>query len=197
MKALARSIAVLAAVMAAAAPASAQTITIVNRANVSPARIIQVQRALRTQVARDLRATWRNVRPVKFGPGGWQIRLVSSINPQINKCFCYAFHDFTRASGPYAVVGVGGFYAPWSVSASHELLEMLVDPHANGREIADPVETVTYDIAGVSVSDAVTPAWFMTGSHGPWDLRHQLTAPRQNARRRLPFHPVSPILNPG
>jgi hypothetical protein len=61
----------------------------------------------------------------------------------------------------------------WSVSSvlSHEVLEMFVDPNCNlwanndnGRaysfEVCDPVEAPTYDVAKVSVSNFVTPAWF-------------------------------------
>ena len=61
----------------------------------------------------------------------------------------------------------------WSVSSvlSHEVLEMYIDPNCNlwsnnGKgavysfEVCDPVEAPTYDVAGVSVSNFVTPAWF-------------------------------------
>src|SRR3984957_2157187 len=61
----------------------------------------------------------------------------------------------------------------WSVSSvlSHEVLEMYIDPNCNlwsnnGKgavysfEVCDPVEAPTYDVAGVSVSNFVPPAWF-------------------------------------
>ena len=61
----------------------------------------------------------------------------------------------------------------WTVTLSHELLEMLADPWINGcvigsndkiyaLEVADPVEAdkLGYEIDGVLVSDFVTPAWF-------------------------------------
>jgi len=61
----------------------------------------------------------------------------------------------------------------WSVSSvlSHEVLEMFVDPNCNlwaddGKgaaysfEVCDPVETPSYAVNGVSVSNFVTPSWF-------------------------------------
>jgi hypothetical protein len=58
-----------------------------------------------------------------------------------------------------------------SVSASHELAEMLVDPNCNAfvmdpagvlycLEAADPVEETTFDVNGIAMSDFVYPAWF-------------------------------------
>ena len=60
----------------------------------------------------------------------------------------------------------------WTVTLSHELLEMLADPWTNwcagsdnkiyALEVADPVEAdeLGYEIDGVRVSDFITPAWF-------------------------------------
>lgn len=62
----------------------------------------------------------------------------------------------------------------YSVSAtlSHEILETLVDPHCNGwmqnaqdgsmwaMEVCDPVESDSYEIGGVAVSNFVTPHFF-------------------------------------
>ncbi|MFV0259183.1 MAG: hypothetical protein ACK5PP_12140 [Acidimicrobiales bacterium] len=70
----------------------------------------------------------------------------------------------------------------WSVTLSHEALEMIVDPMLNlfapgpspkpgdgGRlvlhtyEVCDVVETFSYEIDGVRVSDFVTPRYFVEG----------------------------------
>jgi hypothetical protein len=78
----------------------------------------------------------------------------------------------------------------WTVTASHELVEMLVDPWAvlgvdlgNGDwvawEAADPVEADAYGylIGDVLVSDFITPAWFTPGAPGPYDWTHSCPAP--------------------
>ena len=59
-----------------------------------------------------------------------------------------------------------------SVSASHELVEMLVDPAINlmttgpnpklvyAYESADPVEALSFDVDGIQMSDFIHPAYF-------------------------------------
>jgi hypothetical protein len=98
---------------------------------------------------------------------------------------------------PFALV----HYTPaWSLTASHELLEMLCDPTGNlvkagpspmpgqGRvnflvEIADPTEAFEfgYTINGVTVSDFYTPSYFdsvmATGVRYSWT--GAITRPRQ------------------
>ena len=93
---------------------------------------------------------------------------------------------------PYAEVSVFG---DWHVTASHEVLEMLVDPRghrfvtapsirpSDGAalvsylvEVGDPVEALTYDINGFGVSDFITPAWYDLHAAGPFD--HLGRAPR-------------------
>lgn len=75
----------------------------------------------------------------------------------------------------------------WTVAASHELLEMLIDPQGETvqsdylEEICDPVQFVWYRIGGVYVSDFVTPAWF-SAADGPWDLAGRLGGARRFAR---------------
>jgi hypothetical protein len=82
----------------------------------------------------------------------------------------------------------------WTVTASHELLEMLGDPLANqavqvgkstflAYEAADAVEADEdgYEITledgePIFVSDFVFPNWFVPDSPGPWDYRGLLTS---------------------
>ncbi|WP_143329812.1 hypothetical protein [Burkholderia sp. AU31652] len=83
-------------------------------------------------------------------------------------------HD--QANQPYALVSDDG---EWSVTVSHEVLEMLVDPSFsafvggtlnNGqsvnflKEICDPCQGNSYSVNGVSVSDFVTPAYYIAAS---------------------------------
>jgi hypothetical protein len=86
-----------------------------------------------------------------------------------------AYHDLTPGGLPLSKVFVkttlddGGLV---SVSASHELVEMLVDPAINlmttgpdpkliyAYESADPVEELSFKVNGIAMSDFVYPAYF-------------------------------------
>jgi hypothetical protein len=86
-----------------------------------------------------------------------------------------AYHDLTPAGLPLSKVFVRTTLKNGdlvSVSASHELVEMLVDPAINmmttgpdpklmyAYESADPVEELTFDVNGIAMSDFVYPAYF-------------------------------------
>ncbi|MGH8093935.1 MAG: hypothetical protein ACREIF_10745 [Chthoniobacterales bacterium] len=89
------------------------------------------------------------------------------------------YHDLTDDGLPLAKVFAGTdieYKSSWTVTASHELLEMLVDPDINlfafsqngleiffyGYEVCDACEAdeFGYKIDGVLVSDFVYPPWF-------------------------------------
>jgi len=86
-----------------------------------------------------------------------------------------AYHDLTPDGMPQAKVFVKTTldnHDLVSVSASHELVEMLVDPATNmmttgpdantmyAYESADPVEEQSFKVDGVSMTDFVYPAYF-------------------------------------
>ena len=94
-------------------------------------------------------------------------------------------HDLTPDGFPLARVFVKTTLANGdlvSVSASHELVEMLVDPAVNlmttgpdakaiySYESADPVEEVTFNVNGIPMSDFVYPAYF-EAFHKPGSVR--------------------------
>jgi hypothetical protein len=84
------------------------------------------------------------------------------------------YHDLTKDGQPISKVFVKTTIAAGqkvSVTASHELLEMIIDPgaqlwaqHTDGRfyayEMCDAVEDEEYVIDGISVSDFVHPSFF-------------------------------------
>ena len=84
------------------------------------------------------------------------------------------YHDLTKNGQPISKVFVKTTIAAGqkvSVTASHELLEMMIDPGAqlwaqntDGRfyayEMCDAVENEEYTIDGISVSDFVHPSFF-------------------------------------
>ena len=86
-----------------------------------------------------------------------------------------AYHDLTPQGLPLSKVFVRTTIKNGdlvSVSASHELVEMLVDPAINmmttgpdsrtmyAYEAADPVESLSFKVDGVPMSDFVYPAYF-------------------------------------
>jgi len=86
-----------------------------------------------------------------------------------------AYHDLTPDGLPLAKVFVKTTLKNGdlvSVSASHELVEMLVDPAINmmttgpdpkiiyAYESADPVEDLSFSVNGIPMSDFVYPAYF-------------------------------------
>jgi hypothetical protein len=94
-------------------------------------------------------------------------------------------HDLTPDGLPLAKVYVRTSLANGdlvSVSASHELVEMLVDPSLNlmtsgpdekamySYESADPVEEVSFKVNNIAMSDFVYPAYFET-FHKPHSVR--------------------------
>jgi hypothetical protein len=74
----------------------------------------------------------------------------------------------------YSKILAGASNPAWSITASHEVLEMLLNPFTNApvcvrnprtgrgvwREICDPVENCSYKIGAVDLADFVYPAWF-------------------------------------
>ena len=86
-----------------------------------------------------------------------------------------AYHDLTPEGLPLSKVFVKTTldnHDLVSVSTSHELVEMLVDPAINlmttgpdpkvfyAYESADPVEQLSFDVNGIPMSDFVYPAYF-------------------------------------
>src|SRR5205823_5839900 len=86
-----------------------------------------------------------------------------------------AYHDLTPDGLPISKVFVKTTIDDGelvSVSASHELVEMLVDPAINmmttgpdpktiyAYEMADPVEALSFNVNGIQMSDFIYPAYF-------------------------------------
>jgi hypothetical protein len=104
-----------------------------------------------------------------------------------------AYHDLTSAGLPISKVFVKTLLADKasiSVGASHELVEMGVDPWLNSAyqdthgifwagEVADPCESDSYgsSINGVLVTDFVTPNWFgHQYAKAPFDINNHLAS---------------------
>ena len=176
------AVASAAAMMIAPAVAGAQTIHIVNAANL-PARDVARFEAAAGHVANGtLHAQWGSpgVRWTRAG-GAMTMVLVGNLGPVASNCGAEAAacHGVLPNGKPVALVDVNqaDTGVPWTVSASHELFEMLVDPLAQTtmqatdgsgatwiEEVADPVEDYSHWVKGVRLSDSST--------------RHALRTPR-------------------
>jgi len=111
------------------------------------------------------------VKSTGFVKGAWAVVFLDDADSP----GALAYHDLTPDGLPQSKVFVRTTLQNGdkvSVSASHELVEMLVDPAINlmstgpdaktvyAYESADPVEALTFKVDGVPMSDFVHPAYF-------------------------------------
>jgi hypothetical protein len=186
-------------------------ISVINASTVlKDEQIKPVVKALQTQVSRDFYPVWGVDVDLDFVPskqdppaGHWLLAVLDNSD----QAEALGYHDMTADGLPLGKVFAGTdlqFGSQWSVTASHELLEMLGDPAINltaltmtaftvdqnvvGRlyayEVCDACEADPdgYEIDGVLVSDFVYPEWFesfrQTGS-AQFDFRQRITDPFQ------------------
>ena len=164
---------------------------------VTPADLMTVGAALQKQVTRDLSPLWEIEATVDcFGrledvPNGyWPVTVISNPPGAVQG----GIHE-DRLGQPFALVPAT---PGWSLSASHEVMEMLVDPFSRrtaagpspmpgqGRvdflvEISDPCQAFAYSINGIAVSDFYTPHYFdpVTNSAVRYSFTGSIQAPRQ------------------
>jgi len=146
------------------------------------ADLTPVAAALQIQVQRDFFPIWNRIAtvaafdPKKIPHGFWPIRIQANIGDPN----AAGFHTDAN-NQPFALIA----YAPdWPLTASHECLEMILDPWGNWltptvrngqsilvlREACDPCEDFSYQINGVTVSDFVKRGYYtaavpLTGSY--------------------------------
>ncbi len=179
--------------------------------NVGPDKMAAAAEALNVQVTRDLPQFWNIQATVSYQPdqtsvpqGMWPVQLVKSLPPGEG-----GFH-VTKHNQPYAKVIWTEGSDDWTVDASHETIEMLVDPYGNrlqtsnaigidnGRitdaegkyeylvEACDPCEAnnYAYQIDGTLVSDFITPAFYDPAATS--SARYSFTGAVKNPREILP-----------
>ena len=167
--------------------------------------------AINLQVMRDLPQFWNVQATVRYLPdatklpaGVWPVRLVRSLPPGEG-----GFHS-DRHNQPFAKVVATPGNASWTIDASHETIEMVVDPSGNrmqsspairivgGKiqdgagqfnylvEACDPCEANNcgYTINGVLVSDFITPHFYdpIVTQGTRYSFTGAVTAPRQILR---------------
>jgi hypothetical protein len=141
--------------------------------------------ALQQQVTNDFRPIWGTDAELKIIPQGtpapagtWWLAVLDDSD----QAGALGYHDLTPDGLPMGKVFAASDLkagTSWSVTASHELLEMLADPNINltaflqdanttgtlyAYEVCDACEddSFGYQINNVLVSDFVYPAWFET-----------------------------------
>ncbi len=156
------------------------TLAVINQSSVvSDADVKLYCDCQQMQVTRDFYPIWGVYAKIKFIPKGqtpdpsfWQVVILDT-SDQAN---ALGYHDLTSNDLPLAKVFAKTTMddgALWSVTASHEVLEMLVDPWINlaafdnvskfyAYEVGDPVEDdkFGYLIGKFTFSDFVKPNWF-------------------------------------
>lgn len=142
-----------------------------------------VVQALQKQVTNDFRPAWGVDAELTFVPTGTEPRPNTwwlSMLDDSDQAGALGYHDLTPDGLPIGKVFAGSdlkYGYIWSVTASHELLEMLGDPNINltvlvqntdtagtlyAYEVSDACEADNYGyaIGDVKVSDFVFPSWF-------------------------------------
>jgi hypothetical protein len=139
--------------------------------------------ALQTQVHRDFAPAWGTDADLTFvphgsqpDPGAWWLVVLDNSD----QAGALGYHDLTTEGMPLGKVFAGTVMQAgdsWTVTASHELLEMLGDPDIDLTVFVQPDQTTGtiyayeacdacesdqygYQIDGVLVSDFVFPSWF-------------------------------------
>ena len=156
--------------------------------------------ALQRQVSLDFKAYWEVDCELTFLPreeplteGWWQISVTD--NP--DQAGALGYHELSSRGTPLGKVFAaldlqsGG---SWTVTLSHELLEMLADPWINwcaqgsdgkiyALEVCDAVEAdkLGYKIDEVLVSDFITPSWFEPTRADRVDFKRRISRPLQLA----------------
>lgn len=164
--------------------------------------------ALNLQVTRDLPQFWPMSATVMYLPnpkklpaGVWPVQLVKTLPPDEG-----GFHS-DKHKQPYSKVIASKDDPTWTIDASHEILEMLVDPYGNRMQSSVAIEVVdgkirdgvgqfgylveacdpceandyAYTINGIAVSDFITPHFYdpMPTTGTRYSFTGALTGPRQ------------------
>jgi hypothetical protein len=169
--------------------------------SLTDAQVEAVLPALQKQVSEDFKAYWEQDCILSFlskdqqlTAGWWQIVITD--NP--DQAGALGYHELTSQGTP-----LGKVFAKldlqsgssWTVTLSHELLEMLADPWINwcamgsdrkiyALEVCDAVEAdeLGYQIDGVQVSDFITPAWFEPTCSDRMDFKKHVSKELELAR---------------
>ena len=172
---------------------SLPTMSIINFATQLDDREVQEAiRAVNRQVSEDFAPVWGSARSLRLHAAGFDPADPDSLSedPVQGESVCYlideatvdgalGYHDLNTHAVPVAFVFVLN-PNDWTVTLSHEVLELIVDPTVNilvpgpdprnrqntvlhAYEVCDAVERTSYEIDGVRVSNFVSQSYFTVG----------------------------------
>jgi hypothetical protein len=184
----------------ASAPITYRVEVINQSSSLADSEVEKVSDAVQKQIKRDFAPNWGINADIRFVPRGgqaspnaWPI-FIESGSDETNSL---SYHFLTKEGRPAAKVFPDRYKeygGQWSISVSHELINMLVDPRANlsvwvgngsdfySYEPANPCGGTrgVYSIDGVIVSNFVFPSWFVprdSKQQGRLDFLAQSNAP--------------------
>jgi hypothetical protein len=162
-----------------------------SRTDITPEWLAKAAKALTRQQARDVAPT--------YGKALWNVVASNDVavpGPRVvlfddgDQAGVLGFHDVGPDGKPYGKVFVGSRTLDQiSQVLSHEVVELIVDQDAGGfrfprgsvvgyaDEACDAVQGQGYRLDDVLLANFVTPAWYVTGSSGPWDFLSLLPGP--------------------
>ena len=167
----------------------------------SPEDVARVAGAINAQVREHVAPVWNTFANVfavapdaKLPPDTWRLFFYDRPRDLADYGFLGRHvHETTRAvpTGYVFIDPIRLHGGSVSEIASHETIEMLVDPWVNlevrrtlgdvtelwAREVCDPTQGIGYDINGVRVADFVYPEYFLDGADGPFDFLHAVKSP--------------------
>lgn len=144
-----------------------------------------VAAACTVQLNRDVSTYWGGAYSVRVGSGPTDIGeneiAFALLDSLPNAPGAIAYHNVAGNAVPYAVLGLDtcSTLDDVSTAVSHELCETAGDAACNAwrdagdgkeyaQELCDAVESTSYDINGIKVSDFVLPSFFAPEAPGPY-----------------------------
>ncbi len=156
----------------------------------TPGALASIAAACEVQLNRDFSAEWGGNFSVRAGSGAGDIQpgeIVFALLPTLDAPGAIAYHDtngngvpvcFDAVTMSETIMGPGNSV---SVAISHELLECAGDEGCNdwcddgngmsfAKEMCDAVESNSYELNGVYVSDFLLKAFFVPGRPAPYSF---------------------------
>lgn len=170
---------------------SLPSIAIINFSSLSDQEVQQAIRTVNRQVTEDFMPIWGagricKLHAAKYGPGDEDQLSEDPVHAESviylidegSLPWALGYHSINATEIPVGFVFVDP--GDWTITLSHEVLELIIDPTVNiwvpgphphdpdrylfhSFEVCDAVERYSYRIDGMEVSDFVTAAYFYEG----------------------------------